>query len=177
MFCFPKETSVFCATINVIPMLLELVNDDRTKCAHITSKKLGRTTSKEQYAFVYNTETVHLIPNSDYVIDDPDDKLHREPYIAMFKSNEFDFILINIHTDPDEVPEEIDELASVYQRVQDSDPKEDDVILLGDLNYAPTFSNLGKIPTIKWVIEGKYTNTRNNYVALVKSSTSVSRSL
>lgn len=98
---------------NVIPTLLTYVNNDTINYDYIISERLGRTASKEQYAYVYNTNTVEFINESDSVWQDPEDKLHREPFVASFRSNQFDFTLINIHTDPDEVPKEIDELSIV----------------------------------------------------------------
>lgn len=58
---------------NVIPTLLSYVNRISPRYGYIISERLGRTGSKEQYAFVYNTSTVRLIPNSSYVVSDPGD--------------------------------------------------------------------------------------------------------
>lgn len=107
------------------------------------SQRLGRTSSTEQYAFIFNTATVEVHPNFCAVVPDPEDRLHREPFAALFRTRivapytPFTFTLINAHTDPDEVAEELDALYYVYQQVQRSPidgAVEDDVILLGDLN-------------------------------------------
>ena len=75
----------------------------------------------------------------------------------------FTFWLVNTHTDPDEVPEEVAALADVFQIMQRAKPDEDDVILLGDLNASETqLGPLGQIPGITWAVRGVMTNTRQN---------------
>lgn len=92
---------------NVIPTLLSYVNNADTEYDYIISERLGRTGSKGQYAFVYNTKTVDLIPGSSYVTDDPDDVFEREPFVAFFRSGNFDFKIVNNHIKPDDVPAEL----------------------------------------------------------------------
>jgi hypothetical protein len=71
---------------------------------------------------------------------DPADMLHREPLLTHFRvrtadpARAFTFWLMNIHTDPDEVPEEVAALADAFVSVQQQGWGEDDLILLGDLN-------------------------------------------
>lgn len=107
------------------------------------SRRLGRTQSTEQYAFVFNTSTVEVHPTFCAVVPDPEDRLHREPYAALFQTRvvnpykPFTFTLVNVHTDPDEVAAELDALYHVYRQVQRTPvggAVEDDVILLGDFN-------------------------------------------
>lgn len=128
-----------------IPTFLkDYVNRDGTvRYDARVSPRLGRTQSTEQYAFIFNTATVEVHPTLCSVFPDPDDRLHREPYVALFKTRvvepytPFTFTLINAHTDPDDIPEELDALYYVYRDVQRAavgGATEDDVILLGDLN-------------------------------------------
>jgi endonuclease/exonuclease/phosphatase family metal-dependent hydrolase len=73
----------------------------------------------------------------------------------------FTFWMINIHTDPDEVPEEVDALADAFLALKLARPDEDDIILLGDLNAAPKqFGRLGTLHDITWAVSGTTTNTR-----------------
>lgn len=134
---------------------------------YVIGPRLGRTTSKEQYAFVYNAATIELIDGSVYTVDDPEDRLHREPLVARFRvrgppaAEAFTFTLVDIHTDPDETAEELDALADVFPAVQHDGSGEDDVILLGDLNEAPRkYRRLGRLPNIRWAISGQKTNAR-----------------
>lgn len=43
-----------------LPALLAAVNADGSDYAYIESERLGRTSSKEQYAYVYDQSTVEL---------------------------------------------------------------------------------------------------------------------
>jgi len=93
--------------------------------------------------------------------------LHRPPMHARFRTRvtpaamAFTFWLVNIHTDPDEVPQELDALTGVFQAMQAARPDEDDVILLGDLNAGPPeFGAFRRIPGIGWAVSGMTTNTR-----------------
>lgn len=152
----------------VLPRFLQAVNADGSRYDFVIGPRLGRTTSKEQYAFVYNTQRIELDSNSIATVGDPQDLLHREPLAARFRARTqppeagFTFWLVNIHTDPDEVPQEVDALADVFAAVANANPQEDDVILLGDLNADETqFGRLGTIPGIAWIVpRTTMTNTR-----------------
>lgn len=109
------------------------------------SERLGRTNSTEQYAYVFNTARVEVHPNYSFVVPDPEDRIHRPPYVSFFRTRvappltPFTFLLLNVHTDPDEALEEMNALYPVFQQAQRATiggAVEDDVILLGDLNTA-----------------------------------------
>jgi deoxyribonuclease-1-like protein len=81
------------------PSFLQRINEmEGPKYYYIRSERLGRTTSKEAYAYFYNSETVDFIQGSDYIYNDVNDVFEREPYIASFKSGNFDFTLVGVHT-------------------------------------------------------------------------------
>lgn len=102
--------------------------------------RVGRTASKENYAFVYNTRTVRPVPGSGYTFADPpgnssEDLFQREPLVARFNtSGGFDFVLIAIHTEPDGTPAELASLALVLDGARARFPDEGEFILLGDMN-------------------------------------------
>lgn len=125
---------------DVIPALLKYVNDGNIKYDYLTSERLGRTGSKEQYAFVYNTKTVSLIPNSSYVVADPDDIFEREPFVVYFKSGNFDFKIVSNHIKPDDASVELSNLAAVINNIYDSSA-EKDVIAVGDMNADGKYYN------------------------------------
>jgi len=102
--------------------------------AALSGPRLGRTNSKEQYAFIYNTAKVQYLANTAYTYADPGDHLHREPYIARFRSGQFTFVLVDVHTDPDDVANEIAALDDVVKDALRHFPGEGDVITLGDFN-------------------------------------------
>ncbi len=155
---------------NILPRFIEAINSDGSHYDFIIGPRLGRTVSTEQYAFIFDTTRVEYDPSSVGTMSDPNDVLHREPFAARFKARVsmlqqgFSFWLVNIHTDPDEVPQEISVLADAFQVMQSANPSEDDVILLGDLNASEAqLGRITQIPGIRWVVGGNVmTNTRGN---------------
>lgn len=155
---------------NVLPDLVKQLNADGSRFSYLIGPRLGRTVSTEQYAFVFDTNRIEYDPSSIATMNDPADLLHREPFAARFRvrtnspAQAFTFYLVNIHTDPDEVKQEVNALGDAYQAILSSSPAEDDVILLGDLNANE--KQLGKLAQIKgmhWVVSGGVmTNTRQN---------------
>ena len=135
----------------------------------VVGPRLGRSSSKEQYAFLYDTAAIEVNRNSIYTVNDPDDLLHREPLVAMFRvrglppQQAFTFVLVNIHTDPDETDTELDALGQVYQVVRRTAGGEDDIIVLGDLNVDDQhLGQLGRLDGVRPLVRGVPTNTRQN---------------
>ncbi|WP_406669858.1 endonuclease/exonuclease/phosphatase family protein [Methanolobus sp. ZRKC4] len=120
-----------------LPELVDLVNSDGSNYEYVVSERLGRTSSKEQYAYVFNTDTI-LITSEALSYPEPEgtDPFHRQPYIASFRAvnGNYDAVLIVIHTDPDEATEEINALDDVLEYSQSIYPDEQDFIIMGDLN-------------------------------------------
>lgn len=154
---------------DIVPSFVRVVNADGSRYHHVIGPREGRTNSKEQYAFIYDTNRIEVDPSSIGVFPDPQGRLHRPPMHARFRTRvipvemAFTFWLVDIHTDPDEVPQELDALAGVFQAMQRARPDEDDVILLGDLNAGPPeFQSLRRIPGVTWAVAGMPTNTRRS---------------
>jgi deoxyribonuclease-1-like protein len=137
---------------------LEKINEavGRTKYDFIKSARLGRSQSKEAYAYYYNTEKVEVI--SSFVYEDTHDVFEREPYIASFRSGDFDFTLVGIHTKPSDATQEIAHLDTVVTSILSANPEEQDIIILGDLNADGSFfqesstTNPLKAPQYHWLI-------------------------
>ncbi len=151
----------------VIPAFVRAVNASGSRYDYVIGPREGRTSSKEQYVFVYDTNRIEVDPSSVGSVPDPQGRLHRPPMHARFRTRitpvemAFTFWLVNIHTDPDEVPQELEALAGVFQAMQAARPDEDDVILLGDLNAGPPgFNAFRRIPGVGWAVSGMTTNTR-----------------
>jgi len=156
-------------TQDVLPRFLAMINSKGGSYDFVLGPRLGRTSSKEQYAFIYNRASIELQAGSVYTVEDPDDLLHREPLVAGFTvrgpspAQAFTFTLINIHTDPDEVKQEMNALDDVYRAVRDDGRNEDDVILLGDLNTDDAhLGELGQMPYLVAAISKQPSNTRGN---------------
>ena len=156
---------------DILPQLMALLNADGRHYDYAIGPRLGRSNSKEQYAFIFDTQTVESDRYQLYTVDDPDDLLHREPLVGWFRARgpapeqAFTFSLATIHTDPDETNQELDVLDDVFFKVRDDVRRgEDDVIMLGDLNAKATnLRQLGQIKGLYKVVNGETpTNTLHN---------------
>jgi deoxyribonuclease-1-like protein len=153
-----------------LPRLVQLINQNGSRYSYAISPRIGRASTGyyEQYAYVFDTTRIQGGPDFCYVVNDDADVLHREPFVGRFQTitnagQPFRFTLINIHTDPGEVKQELDVLADVYKSVRQYEYPEDDIILLGDLNADPSkLQLLGKIPDLIPLIQKIPTNTRQS---------------
>jgi hypothetical protein len=137
---------------------------------------IGNTSQTECYGFLWDQDRIDFIADSDYMIDDPRNRMHREPMVASFQTRvapvdsrlPFRFTLINVHTDPDEVrgdtpDNELNVLDDVFRSVRDfeyAESGEEDFILLGDLNVnVAGLKELGAIPGMVSLAGDVPTNT------------------
>lgn len=75
------------------------------------------------------------------------DKFIRPPFWATFRSGNFDFSVIAVHTQPKHAYLENKLMDEVYSHVQvENGPDEDDVLLVGDFNLYPGSSALNDLP-------------------------------
>jgi endonuclease/exonuclease/phosphatase family metal-dependent hydrolase len=153
----------------VVPRFVDLINANGSHYDYVIGPRLGRTSSKEQYAILFDATRIEVDPSSVYTVPDPQDLLHREPLVARFRvrgvppEQAFTFSLVDVHTDPDETVTELDALADVYAGVQQNGSGEDDVILLGDLNVDEYhLGRLGRLANVAGVVTRVPTNTRRN---------------
>lgn len=151
---------------SVLPEFVKVVNSQGADYRFVISPRLGRTHSKEQFAYVYRGDLLEVIPGSVFTVDDPEDMLHREPFVSRFRVRQangepFTFTLINVHTDPDDTAWEVGALAEVYKFVAQHHHEEDDIILLGDLNVDNRrIRPLTRIPVVESIVPEGPTNTR-----------------
>lgn len=123
-----------------LPRFMQMLNSQRKHFDSVIGERLGRSDSKEQYVYVFNTDTIEIDPNTTRTSINPDNRIHRPPLVACFRAKQapplqaFTFTLVNIHTDPDDVASELNALTTVLDAVRNDGRKEDDIILLGDLN-------------------------------------------
>jgi deoxyribonuclease-1-like protein len=159
----------------IIPELVKMLNESGLQFDYYVGERQGYTISKEQYAYIYDTTKLQLL--SKPFIAQTQTPMHRAPLVAHFQSTQvpvhqaFSFILMNVHTDPDEVDPKSgqrNELLTMKQAVDNAKaiiPNEDDIIVLGDFN-APT-NYMSRLPPwfaspIYIVKEGWVTNVREN---------------
>lgn len=150
-------------------LVAQLNRDGRYRYDYVVGPRLGRSNSKEQYAYIYDLASIEVDRNQLYTIDDRNDLLHREPLVGWFRARgpaaqqAFTFSLVNVHTDPDEVDRELNVLDDVFIAVRDDQRKEDDVIMLGDFNAHNTkLGELGLLPNLVCVVNNTPTNTRGD---------------
>ena len=155
--------------VDVCGQLVRRMNADGRRYGYLLSERIGRTVSMEQYAYIYDTARVRPVRGSVYVLPDPHEDFHREPFVARFVTADpgtgrspFSFTLVNIHTDPDEADIwELDRLDDVLEAIQRDGSGEDDVILLGDFNADDrSLGELGAMRHVVAAIRQEPTNTR-----------------
>lgn len=139
-------------------LFLDFINSENgPKFAFIKSPRLGTTKSKEEYAFFYNTQKVKYIPEAFVYKEKNKTDFEREPFVAGFKSGNFDFILAGVHIKPDSAEEEIGRLSSVVTDLLKDHPGEKDIIVLGDFNADQPYFSYQKNNTFRdknffWII-------------------------
>ncbi|MEK7484940.1 MAG: endonuclease/exonuclease/phosphatase family protein [Planctomycetota bacterium] len=118
---------------NHLEIFLKKINEGESTCYEgIIGPRLGRTASKEQYVYIWNSKKVRYLGDC-RTIPDPDDDFEREPFVASFKSGNFDFTMVVIHIRPEEAGYELKSLSeSINTLVTNSSEK--DIIVLGDFN-------------------------------------------
>lgn len=103
----------------------------------LVSDAVGRGV-KERYAYFYRSDLVEPVGEA-FVFPDPSDRFIREPYVASFRSGNFDFTLITIHLlygkSKTDRRRELVLLDEVVDSVDFLDGEEEDQILLGDFNF------------------------------------------
>ena len=104
---------------SALPRLAAMAN-----YSHITSPRLGSTSSKEQYAFLYNASRI-TFENVSYVLNSTG--FERPPFVAKFRAGNFTFYAVDIHVKPAKAKTEIPLLLSVVNSTED-------YIILGDYN-------------------------------------------
>ena len=155
------------ATVNYF---LNKINAGGHEYNFACSVPLGRSNTMEEYCYFWNTKTVRFIGGESYVYNDIGNIFEREPYIASFKSGNFDFILVGIRTKPNDATAEIANLASVVTSVLTKKPGEKDIIVLGDLSADGSYFNENEYfsplrsAKFQWVITNDMnTTTIGNY--------------
>lgn len=102
----------------------------------------------EQAIFFYDSDKIEMISNA-FVAEDRFQvagraAMHRAPYVAQFRCRNlppgqaFSFVLMNVHTDPQDAHDEFESLRDIISGVYAKYPNEDDFILLGDMNEKPS---------------------------------------
>ncbi|KAL4655822.1 deoxyribonuclease gamma isoform X1 [Arapaima gigas] len=135
-----------------LPQLVSHLNSKfgkKNEFEFIASERLGRKWYKEQYAFVYRQSLVSVKAVYQYpdLQTGDEDVFAREPFVVWFSSPKTaikEFVIIPIHTSPEMVVREINELYDVYQDIRERWTSEN-FILMGDFNAACSY-----LPKKQW---------------------------
>uniref|UniRef100_A0A7N8X7F9 Deoxyribonuclease n=2 Tax=Mastacembelus armatus TaxID=205130 RepID=A0A7N8X7F9_9TELE len=123
-----------------VKTFLESLNKSKKKNRYTLklSSRVGRTTYKEQFMFLYREDIVNLVDS--YQFDDQvakgKDVIDRDPYVLRFSCVNTvlkDLVIIPVHTKPTDSEKELDELYDVFNHVKDK-WKTDNIMILGDFN-------------------------------------------
>ncbi|KAM9134224.1 deoxyribonuclease gamma [Pangshura tecta] len=134
----------------ICPLLIENLNGQyQEEYDYVISKRLGRKSYKEQYAFIYRSNVVSVKQTYQYPDIQPGDvdAFSREPFVVWFESPKTvvkEFVIIPQHTTPETAVREIDELYDVYLDVKQR-WKSKNFIFMGDFN-----AGCGYVPKKHW---------------------------
>ncbi|XP_071953899.1 deoxyribonuclease-1-like [Antedon mediterranea] len=147
----------------IVELIQSLNSYSSDEYSMIISSRVGRTSSKEQYAYFYKSYYFEVTDSYEY--DDGDEELQvdtfeREPFIVRFKcpwTIVKDFAVVGVHTKPTKAFDEIDSLADVYDDITNKWGLKD-VIIAGDLNAGCTYvrdwkDNRLKNKRFTWLID------------------------
>lgn len=122
---------------SVMYEFLDRLNREQSNYTYdmILGPREGRSSSKEQYVYIYRVETVEVLYS--YTYEDTDDVFERSPLIAHIKDLTAqpipDVVLVGIHVKPSDAEAEIDGLVKVYEETVQKFFTFN-VLLMGDMN-------------------------------------------
>ncbi|CAG0887861.1 unnamed protein product [Darwinula stevensoni] len=152
-----------------VPVLLGLLNAASGKeYTNHTSPRLGRTTYKEQYLFLYEP-SVFQVEDAILYDDTADDIFEREPYYVTFRSGNFMFTMGTIHVKPDDAVPELIQFAPANDWVTENHGMQD-FLLLGDFNADCDYVSgsdwdeigLWTQPEYRWLVDNDADTTVNS---------------
>jgi endonuclease/exonuclease/phosphatase family metal-dependent hydrolase len=151
------------------------------KYAYVLGPREGRSSSKEQYWIIYDSEKLRLIDENTWA--DPEDIFERNPLGVYFQTKDaFDFILIDNHIQPSSAGQEIAAMPGVIKYYQDL-WDEPDTIIVGDFNADGSYYNenllTGVFPETEYkiIITNEYDTTvaasENTYDRIIITASTI----
>jgi hypothetical protein len=118
-------------------------------------------------AFVFDRNRIDVDRTTVHFVEDRLNRFRTKPLVGLFRvrgpdpAEAFTFALINVETDPEHTPAELDLLAAAYRAVREDFRTEDDIILLGDLESDDQhLGQLGKLLGVSPLLSGVPTTVR-----------------
>lgn len=153
---------------DLLPLLVQQLNRSDRRFDYVLGPLVGRPENPEQFAFLFDTETLETDRTQLYSVDDPENLITREPLVGWFRCKghppevAFTFTAVNLHLDEDRLDDEVRVLPELVRSIQRDGRSEDDILLLGDFGASDqqlqTLRNHGMI----FGIEGIPTTTRGS---------------
>ncbi|XP_050416451.1 deoxyribonuclease-1 [Patella vulgata] len=142
-----------------------------THYRYIHSDKIGRTSYKEYYGFIYRSDLVSV--KKTYQYNDVNDWFEREPFSVLFHvptASLTDFVITGIHIKPSDAPNEISHLPTVYKAVS-SALSNKNVMIAGDYNADCSYLSAKKLSSnplytdqsFTWLISSTVDSTASHH--------------
>ncbi len=153
--------------IHVVGTIVDVINATGRKFNYVAGPRVGREHPQNQFVYLYDASRVEVDQYELYTVEDPDDLLNWEPFVAWFRAkgpdpdNAFTFSLVNVQSDPLERDRENTVLGGVFRAVRNDRRGEDDVILLGHFaGDAAHVQQLARLPDPQWAVTDIATDTQ-----------------
>lgn len=153
--------------VSFLHEFVRLINSTGRNYDAIASEPVETSRFVERTAFVFNRDVVSLDGSHAYSVQDPDNILHRKPFVAWFRvahpvpDRAFTFSLVNIHLDSRQPLQEMSVLGQVFRAIRADGRAEDDVVIAGDFNAAPDYlRSLEQNVGLRCLILGPATNVQ-----------------
>jgi exonuclease III len=152
--------------------LVEQINATGRSYDFATDAAADRDGMAQYNALLFDRASVEIDRSTVHFVEDPAGRFRYKPLVAQFRvrgppvAEAFTFMLIDVQVDTSRVATELDLLAAVFRAVRDSHPKEDDFILLGDLEADHEhLGQLGRLPYLTAAVTTTPTTTRGTRLA------------
>ena len=125
---------------DVVAALVGHINAKGYHYDYVLGPRVGPDDRKEQFAFIFNTDTLEVDRPAVYTVRDPQGLFTFPPLVTAWRVRGIDpdlaftFVLVNVHFDEPEGGSERRWLPRLVREVQRASRGEDDVIVLGDFH-------------------------------------------
>lgn len=143
---------------DLLPMLVERLNQSGRTYDYIVGPRVGRTDMYDQYAYLFDVNSVETDRYQLYTVDDPQDLITYEPLVAWFRCKQvpvnqaFTFSLVNTRINPAMRAEELSILPQLISAVERDGRGEDDWIMVGDLTAGNSELQMFDPSTVRFAI-------------------------
>lgn len=151
---------------DLLPELVERLNQSGRRFDYLIGPRVGRGASREQFAFIFDSDRIETDRYQLYTIDDPQDLLCYEPLVGWFRTKgippteAFTFSLINVHSHSDFAMQENQSLPDLIRAIERDGRGEDDWIFAGDFGAGDSQLAFLQASGARFALLGVPTDTR-----------------